>query len=563
MNLIESSIVWHNSETNETQTWSIKDDRIVRRSTALGDNGKPLFVGLPWSIVGVGGIDGEGRSDIVWHNGDTNETKIWSMTGARVVRQESVFDEKGKPAFVGLPWRIVGTGDIDGNGSSGVVWHNGESGETQIWLLNSDRVIMRRETVVGGDGKAVLVGAPWQIVGVNDLDGDGKTDILWHNSQTNETQSWLMDRHKIRQRLTVRDKDGKAALVGNPWSIAGLGDLDGNGQSDIVWHNSETNETKVWFMKADRIVRQQSVLAEDSKAIFVGAPWRIVGSNSGNAFLLLMRERLHQHYLSSGGRNGPLGYPVSDVQFSGITASRRYRGGDARATKDADGPLGVVTQAFATRSANIHFLGFRCLRESDNDQSTTRDEPYFVISVDDGKGIPLTKTFGPFENTGVGTESGDGGSLANGIAPNPLSIRVVAYENDRGNPKTTAENLQAEFVKLAQQAQSIAAASGADAADGPGLGPAGAAGGLAGIVAGPLGALVAVGVVTLLDLGDDFIGQDATFVFSRPENALTPDKLGDFRGMPFNARADVDGGKEGHYELFFDISVVENDPKSV
>jgi|SoiMethySBSTD1v2_1073268.scaffolds.fasta_scaffold2074251_2 hypothetical protein len=73
-------------------------------------------------------------------------------------------------------------------------------------------------------------------------------DILWHNESTNETKIWLMDRHRITDTPTVVDEKGEAALVGLPWSIVGVGDFNGNGNADILWHNESTNETKIWLM---------------------------------------------------------------------------------------------------------------------------------------------------------------------------------------------------------------------------------------------------------------------------------------------------------------------------
>jgi hypothetical protein len=33
----------------------------------------------------------------------------------------------------------------------------------------------------------------WQIVEVNDLNGDGKSDFVWRNTSTGATAVWLMD----------------------------------------------------------------------------------------------------------------------------------------------------------------------------------------------------------------------------------------------------------------------------------------------------------------------------------------------------------------------------------
>jgi hypothetical protein len=268
-------------------------------------------------------------------------------------------------------------------------------------------------------------------------------------------------------------------------------------------------------------------------------------------------QRIHQHYLNSGGRTGPLGYPTSEVLFAGNTATRRYRGGTVKATM-GDGPLGVITQGLVTQQARITFVGFKCISESN--ELSAHDEPYFVITVDNADGLPKTQKFGPYENIDAGTEVGIGATLIQDFSPNPMSVRVQAYENDSGDPDQTARNIQDKMVEMAQAAQSVAAQSGADAADGPGVGPSAAAGGVAGFLAGPLGALLASGVVSLLGLGDDWIGQSLVLVFAYPDEAHTPDRIDRFQGQEYNKVVDIDGGDEGHHQLYFWIEVREQDP---
>jgi hypothetical protein len=83
--------------------------------------------------------------------------------------------------------------------------------------------VASRATVFGEDGKAIFIGPPFSIVGTGDFNRDGRADILWYNSSTGETQIWLMDGHKVASRATVLGEDGKAILIGPPFSIVGSG----------------------------------------------------------------------------------------------------------------------------------------------------------------------------------------------------------------------------------------------------------------------------------------------------------------------------------------------------
>ena len=107
---------------------------------------------------------------------------------------------------------------------SDILWYNSSTGETQVWYMDGHRLV-DRGTVLGLDGNAALIRPPFNIVGVGDMNGDGKADIVWHNSSTGETQVWYMDGHRLGDRGTVLGLDGNAALIGPPFSIVGVGEF--------------------------------------------------------------------------------------------------------------------------------------------------------------------------------------------------------------------------------------------------------------------------------------------------------------------------------------------------
>ena len=41
---------------------------------------------------------------------------------------------------------------------------------------------------------------------------------------------------------------GTLGYVSTDWSIAGVGDFDGDGKSDILWRNSTTGQVYLWFI---------------------------------------------------------------------------------------------------------------------------------------------------------------------------------------------------------------------------------------------------------------------------------------------------------------------------
>ena len=161
-----------------------------RRATIVGENGYPMFVGPPWSVVGANDIDRNGYADVVWHNSATGETQLWLMNGTRIARRATVLWENGAAALVGLPWSIVGIDDFDADGKPDILWHNASTSTTQIWYMDTHRLTGRANVLSEGNGPPMWVGLPWRISqGTNDFDRDKIADVLWHNEWTGETRS--------------------------------------------------------------------------------------------------------------------------------------------------------------------------------------------------------------------------------------------------------------------------------------------------------------------------------------------------------------------------------------
>jgi hypothetical protein len=218
-------------------------------------------------------------SELLWHNNSDGTTQIWAMDGAKITGRSNVVDENGNPISIGPPWQIVGAGDTDGNGKADIVWHNSTDNSTQIWFMDGAKITDRSD-VVDENGDPILVGPPWQIVGVGDLYGNGRADIVWYNTADGTTQVWYMNGAKITGRANAVDENGNDIFIGPPWQIVGVGDMDGNGKADIVWHSTADGTTQIWFMNRTRISSRANVVGENGDPILVGPPWQIVGTGT-------------------------------------------------------------------------------------------------------------------------------------------------------------------------------------------------------------------------------------------------------------------------------------------
>ncbi|MDH5700248.1 MAG: VCBS repeat-containing protein, partial [Nitrospirota bacterium] len=81
----------------------------------------------------------------------------------------------------------------------------------------------------------------WEKAGFGDLNGDGTTDMVWRNNRTGMVGIWLMNGAAI-------EVSGFLAGMPSGWRIAQVGDADGDGNADVIWHNRSTGQVAVWLM---------------------------------------------------------------------------------------------------------------------------------------------------------------------------------------------------------------------------------------------------------------------------------------------------------------------------
>ena len=87
----------------------------------------------------------------------------------------------------------------------------------------------------------------WSIAALGDVDGDGTDDILWRSTSTGALGIWFITdaaRHAL---------DGDA--VGPGSEPRGGGDLNGDGRADILWRSVTGGTLGVWFMNGAEAVR--------------------------------------------------------------------------------------------------------------------------------------------------------------------------------------------------------------------------------------------------------------------------------------------------------------------
>ena len=245
-------------------------DRETANITAIRMNTEVILDSVPdsaWEIAGTGDFDGDEDVDILWRyygSGPIQGLNDIWFMDGTTFAGESVFSQ-----VEDTNWQIAGTGDFDTDGDPDILWRYQGPGPYQglnvIWYMNGPQ--FASEVVFGA-----VTDIDWQIAGTGDFDGDGNTDIIWRNYGAGIYQGlnviWLMD---------GIDKAGEIIFSGvtdTNWRIAGTGDFNGDGGPDILWRYHGTGPYQglnvIWYMQGT------SFSGEEVFSVIPDTNWRIV-----------------------------------------------------------------------------------------------------------------------------------------------------------------------------------------------------------------------------------------------------------------------------------------------
>ncbi len=234
-------IVWRNATTGQDSVWTM--DGTTFKSSAF-INSAPA----PWKVVGIGDLDGDGSPDIVWRNATTGQNSVWFMNGA-------AFRSTSSLTTVAAPWTVVGVGDLNGDGKADIIWRNPTTGQNSAWIMNG--------ATITSSAYLNSAPAPWTVVGVGDLNADNKADIIWRNPTTGQNSAWIMNGTTVSSSVYLNTAPAA-------WTVVGVGDLNGDGKADIIWRNATTGQNSVWLMNGTTVTSSVFLTT-------LAAPWTVAG----------------------------------------------------------------------------------------------------------------------------------------------------------------------------------------------------------------------------------------------------------------------------------------------
>lgn len=219
-----------------------------------------------WSILGAHDIDGDGVSDLLL--GENHDPATRSMSGFAYWIMRGATVVRYSPGF--LPpaeMRVLAArGDFNGDGRLDLVWSQGGAAQ------NPERMRMWLGDGVGFTMTDLPSTAPfWGVAGAGDVNGDGLSDLVLQTSNTDASYMayWLMDGTRPVAFSPVFDRAG---------DIREIADYNGDGRADVLLARDvvDSNGEHVYYENLLWVMEPGGAFVR-SHAFFTGALYELYG----------------------------------------------------------------------------------------------------------------------------------------------------------------------------------------------------------------------------------------------------------------------------------------------
>jgi VCBS repeat protein len=262
-----SDILWRN-DNGSVVAWDMNRNGSIGGSAELKFGGIAVRPDAGWSIAGLSDFNGDGRADVLWRNSG-GPLALWTVNGNTITDSASVKDSAGNLVQPDASWSVAGVGDFNFDGKSDILWRN-SGGSLAVWSMNGSTIAS--SGLVTSGGRAVSLDASWSVAGAGDFNADGKTDVIWR-SASGEIVEWQMNGSAIAGSADL-NAGGRAVRPDASWSIAGVGDFNADGKSDLLWRNSNGSLVE-WLMDGSSIM-SSSAVTSGGAVVAPDASWHVV-----------------------------------------------------------------------------------------------------------------------------------------------------------------------------------------------------------------------------------------------------------------------------------------------
>ena len=162
-----------------------------------------------------------------------------------------------------------------------ILWHNKATGATRVWIM--DGITFASEVALPSTADDVA----WKPGGTGDLNRDGEPDVVWHNERTGQNAVWYMKGTGVVSNALIQ------AAADLDWSLVGVADFSGDGKPDLLWQRVTDGASEIWIMNGHQFVSRKALPS-------AGDPnWRMVATGDmdrdGNPDIVLRNRKTGQN----------------------------------------------------------------------------------------------------------------------------------------------------------------------------------------------------------------------------------------------------------------------------
>ncbi|MBO2012480.1 FG-GAP-like repeat-containing protein [Hymenobacter negativus] len=245
-----------------------------------------------WSTASAGDVNGDGYADVLvgaYRSGNKGQAYLYRGSSTGLASTPTTLTEPGAANTNGFGYRVAGAGDVNGDGYADVlVGANGTSNNQgrAYFYLGSGSGLASTPTTLTEPGAANNDRFGQCLAGAGDVNGDGYADVLVAAYGTSSAQGrayfYPGSSTGLAATPTTLTEPGAANLDNFGFSVAGAGDVNGDGYADVLVTATGTSSAQgrayYYLGSSTGLVSAPTTLTEPSAANGNSFGWSTAGA---------------------------------------------------------------------------------------------------------------------------------------------------------------------------------------------------------------------------------------------------------------------------------------------